>query len=235
MNVFYAPEASDGLALLSEEESRHCVKVLRMRTGQELNLTNGKGDWFTGVLAQADPRACMVEIREKTNGFGQRPVRLHMAVAPTKQIERFEWFLEKATECGIDEITPVLCEKSERSVVRHDRLEKVLLSAMKQSLRAYLPKLNPAVRLKDFLKLPATGSRYIAHCGDGEKSGFAQSCPAGKDALVLVGPEGDFSLDEVMMAKHQGFSQVSLGQHRLRTETAALALCIAFNLKNELL
>jgi 16S rRNA (uracil1498-N3)-methyltransferase len=235
MNVFYAPAAEEGFAVLSGEESHHCVKVLRMRTGQELFLTNGKGDWFLGSLTQADPRACMVEIREKKTGYGQRPAKLHMAVAPTKQSDRFEWFLEKGTECGIDDITPVICEKSERNAVKSARLEKVLLSAMKQSMRAFLPRLHPAVKLKDFLQQPFDGLKFIAHCGDGPKSGFSEVCQPGQNALILIGPEGDFSPEEVLLAREKGFVSVSLGQHRLRTETAALALCIAFNFMNDLL
>jgi 16S rRNA (uracil1498-N3)-methyltransferase len=235
MNVFYAPSADQGFAILSDEESRHCVKVLRMRPGEEVFLTDGKGGWFSGVLAEADPRACLVQVREARMAYRERPVRLHIAVAPTKQTDRLEWFLEKATECGIDEVTPVICEKSERTVVKPERLERVLLTAMKQSLRAYLPRLNPARPLAEFLESDQQGEKFIAHCREGEKKGLLQDCPPGRDVLVLIGPEGDFTAGEVELALGQAYRPVSMGPHRLRTETAALTACIAFNLNNGLL
>lgn len=235
MHVFYAPSAEQGHAVLSEEESRHCVKVLRMRPDQELILVDGKGNWFEAVLTEANPKGCVVRITNKRTDYLARPVGLHMAVAPTKQIDRFEWFLEKATECGIDQVTPVYCEHSERTVIKPPRLEKLLLSAMKQSLRAYLPRLNPAVDLKAFLKQAHEGQKLIAHCGEGQKQGFGQVYAPGRDALVLIGPEGDFSADEIALALEQGFSPVGLGPHRLRTETAALAFCVTFNFMNKLI
>lgn len=235
MNVFYAPSANQGCAVLSDEESRHCVKVLRMRAGEEAFLTDGKGGWYTAVLAEADPRACLMQVREARSAYRERPVRLHIAIAPTKQTDRLEWFLEKATECGIDEVTPVICEKSERTVVKPERLERVLLTAMKQSLRAYLPRLNPARRLAEFLESDQKGEKLIAHCREGEKHGLLQGAAPGRDMLVLIGPEGDFTAEEIDLALGLGYRPVSMGPHRLRTETAALTACIAFNLKNGLL
>lgn len=235
MNVFYAPSADQGFAVLNDEESRHCVKVLRMRPGEEVFLADGKGGWFRGELTEADPRACLVQIRETWSDYRKRPVRLHIAVAPTKQSDRLEWFLEKATECGIDEVTPVICEKSERTVLKPQRLEKILLTAMKQSLRAYLPRLNPVRRLADFLGSDFQGEKFVAHCREGEKQGLLHACTPGKDAVVLIGPEGDFTAGELGQALARGYHPVSMGPHRLRTETAALTACIAFNLKNGLL
>ncbi len=222
------------MLILSQEESHHAVKVLRLRPGQQIAITNGHGKWFEGELTEANARACVVNIIRREEQ-PPRPFRLHMAVAPTKNIDRFEWFLEKATECGIDEITPIFCENSERHVVKPERLEKVLVAAMKQSLRAYLPVLNPPEKLHDFLKKEAQGTKLIAHCGQGERNTIISTYISGQDAWILIGPEGDFSKVEVKAALEAGYAPITLGQHRLRTETAALALCINLNFVNGLL
>lgn len=234
MHVFYSAVNADQMLILSQEESHHAVKVLRLREGQEVVVTDGRGKWCQGKLVQANARGCVVHIT-KMEEQTARPFRLHMAVAPTKNIDRFEWFLEKATECGIDEITPVFCENSERHVIKPERLEKLLVAAMKQSLRAYLPVLNPAMKLKDFLKKEVQGSRLIAHCGNEDRNALQNIYVPGQDAVVLIGPEGDFSVTEVAEALQAGYQAISIGDYRLRTETAALTLCINLNFVNGLL
>ncbi len=187
-----------------------------------------------GILQDTGSKEAVFSIAQKEN-IGKRPFRLHMALAPTKNIDRFEWFLEKATECGIDEITPVICEKSERRVIKPQRLEKILVAAMKQSLRAFLPRLNAATPLETFLRQPLANSRFIAHCAEGSRKHLRDVYMPGSDALFLVGPEGDFSDREIETAIEQGFTAISMGKHRLRTETAALALCVQANTMNALL
>ncbi|MEE4176556.1 MAG: 16S rRNA (uracil(1498)-N(3))-methyltransferase [Bacteroides sp.] len=234
MHVFFSPGLDGDMLVLSPEESHHAVKVLRLQEGQVVVVTDGKGKWDKGLLAEANAKGCVINVTE----HGEQPPRpfyLHMAVAPTKHIDRFEWFLEKATECGIDEITPVFCENSERNIIKPDRLEKLLVSAMKQSLRAYLPLLNPGIRLKEFFKQPADGVRIIAHCGPEDRNTINDLYTAGQKLTVLIGPEGDFSESEVKDAFGAQFLPVKLGNYRLRTETAALAVCIQFNSINQLL
>lgn len=234
MHVFYSLITDGPMLILSQEESHHAVKVLRLRPGQQVVVTDGQGKWFEGELAEANARACVVNITRREEQAA-RPFRLHMAVAPTKNIDRFEWFLEKATECGIDEITPVFCENSERNIIKPERLEKVLVAATKQSLRAYLPVLNPPLKLQDFFKKEIQSTKLIAHCGNGERNTLQNVYEPGQDAVVLIGPEGDFSENEVQSALEAGYKPITLGQHRLRTETAALALCINLNFVNGLL
>jgi 16S rRNA (uracil1498-N3)-methyltransferase len=234
MHVFYSPLTDGQMLILSQEESYHAVKVLRLREGQTVVVTDGLGKWYKGKLAEANARACLVNILER-EVQPPRPFHLHMAVAPTKNIDRFEWFLEKATECGIDEITPVFCENSERNIIKPERLEKLLVAAMKQSLRAYLPILNPANGFKDFLSKKTQGAKMIAHCGDGVRNNLNALYSAGQNITLLIGPEGDFSENEVKAALNAGYKPITLGDYRLRTETAAVALCINLNFVNGLL
>ncbi len=235
MHIFFAPDISDDLATLNQEESHHCVKVLRMQKDQEVMVTDGFGSWCKAVVRLPHPKATQLVITERTEAYGKRTFHLHMAVAPTKNIDRFEWFLEKSTECGIDEITPVYCRQSERRTIKPHRLEKIVMAAMKQSLRAYLPRLNPAVAFNDFMQRPAVSNAFIAHCAEGEKPLLQEVCSPGKATTLLVGPEGDFTMEEVAAAKETGFREISMGQHRLRTETAAMALCVQANTINGLL
>ncbi len=223
------------MVALSPEESRHCIKVLRMIEGGDAVIVDGHGTWCQAQLADPNPRKATFIVKERIRDFGKRPFHLHMAVAPTKSIDRFEWFLEKATECGIDEITPVICENSERRVIKPQRLEKILVAAMKQSLRASLPRLNDAIPLESFLRQPLPGSRFIAHCAEGDKKHVRDVYEAGHNALFLVGPEGDFADSEIEATAAQGFTAISMGAHRLRTETAAMALCVQVNSMNALL
>ncbi len=235
MHVFYIPEIKENLLTLSQEESRHCTKVLRLKQGDEVILTDGKGGWHKAMLAEPHPRACVVQITKRQEEQDKRPFHLHLAVAPTKNIARFEWLLEKATECGVDEITPVLCEHSERTVVKLPRLQKIMIASMKQALRSRLPVLNPEVNLDAFLEQDLPEKKFIAHCQGGEKQRFKELYEKGQDALVLIGPEGDFSPKEVGIAGSKGFEAITMGRHRLRTETAAMALCVEANFLNDLI
>lgn len=231
MHLFYTPYISGTSYTLIEEESKHAVRVLRLTEGDEIQLIDGKGNFFEARIVDANPKHCSVEVIGQQAEYGKRNSYLHIAVAPTKNIDRLEWFLEKATEIGIDEITPILCEHSERKVIKDDRLEKVIVSAMKQSLKAYLPKLNPMTPLSELLGADFSGKKFIAHCYEQDKRTLKNEVVGSLSNLILIGPEGDFSEAEVEMAiKTNGFIPVSLGQSRLRTETAALVACHTCNL-----
>ena len=226
MQLFYDPslESDSKTCVFGREESRHILRVLRKKTGDTIRVTNGKGSIFEGKIVDPSLQACRIEITEHEK-YIEPMYALHLAVAPTKNIERFEWFLEKATEIGIDEITPVICEHSERKVIKKHRLEKRIQSAMKQSLRPFLPKLNDAISLKDFLEQDTPGLKFIAHCQEGEKVELKRRVAPDKDILILIGPEGDFSNSEINLAVQKGYWPVSLGDFRLRTETAAILAC----------
>jgi len=232
MHIFYEENLQNDLVELSPEESRHCTKVLRLKAGDEIGFVDGKGLFASARLVDVNARSTTATITHREHK-PKRDFHLHMAVAPTKSIDRFEWFLEKATECGIEEITPIICAQSERTVIKRDRLKKILLAAMKQSQRAWLPKLNNAVRFKDFVKnIKTETTAFIAHCGEGEKQSLKQVYQPGKDVLIMIGPEGDFNREEIELAGEKGIQAISLGQNRLRTETAALVACMEVNFMN---
>jgi 16S rRNA (uracil1498-N3)-methyltransferase len=233
MQLFYVPNVAENEIVLDETESKHAIRVLRLNVGDKIQVVNGKGGFFLAEITQPHPKKCKLSILESHTEFGKRRFNLHMAIAPTKNIDRFEWFLEKATEIGIDEITPVLCEHSERKTIKPDRLEKILVSAMKQSLKAYLPKLNPIVSFNEFLIKNEGEQKYIAHCNEGEKEHLQNEVEKEKSVTILIRPEGDFSPEEVEQAKKNGFCEISLGSSRLRTETAAIVACHIVNLVNE--
>ncbi len=238
MQIFYAPYIKSPLHILSEEESRHCVRVLRLGEGDSVNLVDGRGGIYTARIHRADPRGCVLRLEGETIQLGKRPYRLVMAVAPTKNSDRFEWFLEKATEVGIDAVVPIECNNSERRVFRPERAEKVLVSAMKQSLKACLPTLEPLTPLFEVLCRPFDGVKLIAHCRRKDETPTAdripitEALPPRTAALILIGPEGDFTTEEVALAERHGFVPISLGQSRLRTETAALVATTAVYLAN---
>ncbi len=226
--LFYTPKIENGLALLEEEESRHLVSVLRKKPGDKLDITDGKGKFYTAELSECGKKQALARILTSIDETRERPFRIHIAMAPTKNMERFEWFLEKATELGVDEITPVLCKRSERETVRHDRMEKILVSAMKQSLRGTLPKLNALTPFRDVIKNTSETQRFIPWCGE-EGLPYLKTCiQRDSDVIILIGPEGDFTPDEAALAMQNGFRGVSLGTTRLRTETAGIyALLVA--------
>lgn len=223
MQLFYSPEINSDIAsfIFDKEESKHIVRVLRKKEADIIHLTNGKGWLFEGEITLALEKKCEIKIIT-SKFFKPSDYELHLVVAPTKMNDRYEWFLEKATEIGVSEITPIICEHSERKEIKTERFEKILLSAMKQSLQYYLPKLNPPLRFSDFIRKENSGQLFIAHCIETDKKELAKEVnPKGK-ITVLIGPEGDFSEKEVQMALDQSYTPVSLGNTRLRTETAAV-------------
>lgn len=236
MQLFYTPDIEPHHAafLLNEEESKHAVRVLRLQVGDTLHLVDGKGGLYETEILDAHPKRTSLKILKVQTEFGMLPYRLHMVVAPTKNMDRLEWFLEKATEVGLHEFTPIICEHSERKEVKVERLEKVAISAMKQSLKAYMPRVNPAISFHKFIQ-QATETRTnkgLAHCVDAEKKYIATAFEPKGDYLLLIGPEGDFSEKEISQALDAGFIPISLGDARLRTETAALASTIEVSLLN---
>ena len=228
MNLFYAPDILQTLAL-PEEESQHCAKVLRMKAGEHIHIIDGVGGLYEAEILEAHPKRTQVSIISEQHEYGRRPFRLHLAVAPTKNIDRFEWFVEKATEIGFDELTPLCCRYSERKVIKPERIEKILVSAAKQSLKAYVPRLNPMITAKEFIGnssfLIPHSSLFIAHCYDQPKLHLFNACQPGGDVVVMVGPEGDFSEEEVELALRNSFQAITLGESRLRTETAGVVAC----------
>jgi 16S rRNA (uracil1498-N3)-methyltransferase len=233
--LFYVPDIScEKNIFLPEAESQHAVKVLRLKAGDIIHLINGKGSLFEAEIINPHNKRCEIEIiASKTEA--PTAYSLHIAIAPTKMNERFEWFLEKATEIGIQEITPIICQRSERKEVNRARSERVLVAAAKQSHHLYMPKLNEACLFEQFLQKTATFNtqKCIAHCLDEDKKSLQQVYEKGKDILVLIGPEGDFSEMEIDAALKAGFLPVSLGESRLRTETAGIVACHTIVLKNE--
>lgn len=224
MQLFYAPEITIPRYTLPEEESKHCLRVLRMELGDELHLTDGRGTMYRCKVVDANAKRCTVEVVERIDNYEPLPYRLTMAVAPTKNIDRFEWFLEKATEVGITEIYPIECDHSERRQIKLDREQKVITAAVKQSLKAYHPTLHPLTDLRTLLTMEFDGEKYIAHCNDslGEREYLGKLLKKEGNALILIGPEGDFSPEEITFALRNGFKPISLGKQRLRTETAAV-------------
>jgi 16S rRNA (uracil1498-N3)-methyltransferase len=228
--LFYTTKIENGFAHLDEEESRHLLTVLRRKVGDRLQLTDGQGFFYEAELAEAGKRQALARIISKKKAPPERAAKLHIAIAPTKQIERFEWFLEKAAEIGVDEITPLLCQRSERDTVRLDRLEKILISAMKQSLRAWLPKLNELTRFQKFATNSTESQKRIAWCSADPLPHLKTTLLPQESTVVAIGPEGDFSPEEVELALQNGFTGVSLGTARLRTETAGVLAVGVFNL-----
>jgi len=234
MHLFYTPDITENTYTLSEEESKHCVRVLRMANGDEIELMDGKGSIYKAEIIDNNPKRCTVKI-VNTIKTEQRKFHLHIAIAPTKSIDRTEWFLEKATEIGVDELSLLNCQNSERTVIKAERLGKVLISAIKQSKNAYLPQLNELVDFNTYISTNQhfKGKKFIAHCYSNDLPHLKSKYNSLENVLVLIGPEGDFSLEEVKLAEANGFTSISLGKNRLRTETAALYACNTINVINE--
>ena len=241
MHLFYCKEMTPtGLCTLDAEESRHAVRVLRMREGDPIEVTDGRGNLYRCRVVAADDRACVVEVVEQDHSIPSPQSSIHLAVAPTKNPSRMEWLVEKVVEVGVGEITLLQCDHSERSFLKTDRLEKLAVSAMKQSLHLTLPCIHPAVPLREWLQshidifADSHIQKFIAHCEAGQpRTPLAAALRPGRDAVALIGPEGDFSEEEIALALAHGFQPVSLGPSRLRTETAALYAVTAFNLIND--
>ncbi|WP_445734616.1 16S rRNA (uracil(1498)-N(3))-methyltransferase [Mariniflexile sp.] len=234
MQLFYNPNIHENTQQFSfeKEESKHIVKVLRKNVGDLLHITNGKGWLFTAEITLANINNCLANIVSKELQ-PKRHYNLHVAVAPTKMNDRFEWFLEKATEIGVDAITPIICDHSERKTIKPDRFEKILQSAMKQSLNCYVPKLNEAIAFKDFINQDFKGDLFMAHCEETDRKSLKQQLKPKQDITILIGPEGDFSTKEIDMAIKNKFIPVTLGSNRLRTETAAIVACHSVAFINE--
>lgn len=226
MHLFYAPGLSDEpYYTLSPEESHHAVRVLRLNPGNEIILVNGRGGWYHSRIISPGPKACSVEVLSLSQDIGKPAYHLHIAIAPTKQIDRYEWFLEKTTEIGISEITPLICDHSERRDVKTDRQMRIVIAAMKQSLKAFHPVIHEPASFKNFIKNSFPGAKTIAHCQPGLRQGLDKTIQANEPVTILIGPEGDFSDAEIAVAREHGFLPISLGSSRLRTETAGVVAC----------
>jgi len=235
MQLFYSPDISEMVSTYTfdKTESRHIVRVLRKQETDVLHITNGKGFLFIAEISIASDKKCLVNIISVVEKKKKWNYNLHIAIAPTKLNDRMEWFIEKATEIGIDEITPIICKHSERKVIKLERLEKIALAAMKQSLKFHLPKIHPAVTFKEFIKSKPTGDLFIAHCEEQDKKSFKNQIKPDTDITILIGPEGDFSPSEIEIGLQNKYTPVSLGESRLRTETAALVACHSVAFVNE--
>lgn len=234
MHLFYTPDITPANKdwFLTEEESKHCTRVLRLEKGDQVNLIDGKGGLYTATISDAHPKHTILHIEAVITEYGKRNHYLHIAVAPTKNLDRLEWFLEKATEIGIDEVSLIITQRSERKEAKIDRLNKIITAAMKQSLKAYHPILNEAISFNKFINQHFDGQKFVAHCADGEKAAIKDQFKLNGNYLVMIGPEGDFAEKEVGEALQNGFKAITLGESRLRTETAALEACFEVNFLN---
>jgi 16S rRNA (uracil1498-N3)-methyltransferase len=226
MQIFYAPAIMDNTCILGKDESRHCIRVLRMTKGSPVKLIDGLGNLFEGYIVVPDPVRCEIAITETHRNFEKRDYRLHIAISPLKNHDRFEWFVEKSVEMGIDEITPIICRNTEKSGIKKERINNIIISAMKQSLKAFRPVLNEPRAFYDFGIADFTAVKMIAHCNPGyDRNKIDIVYQRNMDAVILIGPEGDFSEEEISLALKNGFKPVHLGNSRLRTETAGIAAC----------
>ncbi len=234
MQLFLSHHINNGFITLDEQESWHCVKVLRHVSGDAISVIDGAGGFYKGLLTEAHPKHCVVQITHQEQEYKKRPYFLHIAIAPTKNSDRMEWFAEKAVEAGIDEISFVYCKNSERKTIKTDRVKKVIESAVKQSVQAYIPKVNELISFNEFIKLSNNSNekKLIAHCREGISSALSAQITKQSKVLCLIGPEGDFTNEEIELALKSGFEPVSLGLNRLRTETAGLYTAIALNYIN---
>jgi len=231
MILFYSEDCDGEHATLVESEAIHCRVALRKNLGDMINITDGRGNGFEGQITKLGKKVVEVQILKTIELSKIQDFHIHVAIAPTKNISRFEWFLEKATELGISEITPILCSRSERKIIKEERLKKILVSAMKQSLKSKMPKLNPLTKLTDFLKQEVLGQCFIAHLEE-DPALLIKSYTVGSDVVILIGPEGDFTLEEIAEAKKASYKSVSLGEYRLRTETAGIAAVQSIHFAN---
>ena len=224
MQLFYNSQISpsDKQFTFNKIESKHMVRVLRKKEGDLLNITNGDGFLFTAKISIANDKKCIVSIIDSTKKSKPWSYTLHIAIAPTKNNDRFEWFLEKATEIGIDEITPIICDRSERKVLKLERMQKIIESAAKQSLKYHFPKLNDPIKFEDFINTHSTGKLFIAHCEDLKKESLQLLCKTKDKITILIGPEGDFTPNEINKAIAKDYQAITLGESRLRTETAGI-------------
>lgn len=233
MHLFYTPDIAETLTL-PEVESGHCVRVLRLVEGDEIGLIDGRGTFYRAAIDLAHNKRCKVRILEERIQPAHWAGPIEIAIAPTKNLDRMEWFTEKTTEMGIDAIVPLLCRFSERKELKVERIEKIAISAMKQSLKAVLPRIDEMTPFERYVREPFDGQKFIAHCyADEERKLLSQTYKAGSSARILIGPEGDFSPEEVSLAIENGYVPISLGASRLRTETAGVVACHTLHTLNE--
>jgi 16S rRNA (uracil1498-N3)-methyltransferase len=234
MQIFYAPDITGSTYTLDSNESKHLVRVLRMSKGASVRLIDGKGGIYEGIISDPDQNRCVIEITGKTAEFEKRNYRLHLAISPLKNPERFEWLIEKVVEIGVDEITPLICKNTEKPGIKTVRINNIIVSAMKQSLKANKPILNDPCTFKDFISLNTNGIRMIAHCDESKtRSKISDIYSKNSNAVVMIGPEGDFTEEEVESAAGSGFLPIHLGASRLRTETAGIAACHSIYFLNQ--
>jgi len=234
MQIFYVHDLDGDSCTMDETESRHCARVLRMSKGDRVNLIDGKGVFCEGVITDPDPRGCTIRITDRKEEFEKRNYRLHIAISPLKNPDRFEWFIEKSVEIGVDELTPLICRNTEKPGIKKDRINNIIVSAMKQSIKSYRPVLNDPQDFSEFIRRDYSGLKIIAHCCQSQqRSAITDIYFKGNDAVIMIGPEGDFSEDEIAGAIDKGFMPVHLGRSRLRTETAGVAACSAVYFINQ--
>jgi 16S rRNA (uracil1498-N3)-methyltransferase len=226
MQIFYAPVVNGETCVLDKSESKHCIRVLRMKRGTEVQFVDGKGNLYTGFISDPDPLKCKIEITSVIHNFEKRNYRLHIAISPLKNHDRFEWFVEKSVEIGIDVITPLICCKTIKPGIKVERVENIIISAMKQSIKAEKTRFKKPAPFEDFINLEHGGVLLIAHCRDTiDRIKINDVYSKGEDAVIMIGPEGDFSDEEIEKASRKGFRQIHLGESRMRTETAGIAAC----------
>lgn len=234
MQVFYAPDINGSEFTLDENESRHLVRVLRMQQGSGVKLIDGKGNLYEGIIDVPDQKRCVIRVTGVQKDFEKRNYRLHIAISPLKNPDRFEWFVEKAVEIGIDEITPLLCRNTERKGIKTERINSIIVSAMKQSLKACRTVLNEAIPFAEFVKSELSGVKLITHCNTyHDRKNVKDVYHKGQRAIIMVGPEGDFSREEIELASQNGYIHVHLGNSRLRSETAGIAACYSVYFINQ--
>jgi 16S rRNA (uracil1498-N3)-methyltransferase len=226
MQIFYAPDITGDSYILNENESKHLIRVLRMTKGSKVRLIDGMGNMYEGIIIDPDKKKCCIKIISKNSDFEKRDYKLHIAISPVKNNERFEWFIEKVVEIGVDEITPLICKNTEKFGIKTDRINNIIISAMKQSLKAYKPMLNEPISFKEFIDSEYSGKKIIAHCNDTiDRYKVTDVYHKGENICMAIGPEGDFCYDEIEYAIKNGYSSVHLGKSRLRTETAGISAC----------
>jgi 16S rRNA (uracil1498-N3)-methyltransferase len=235
MQIFYAPGIYGDSWILDEKESKHCIRVLRMEEGTPVKLIDGKGNLYEGVIKRADQKACEISIQNIIKNFEIRNYKIHIAISPLKNPERFEWFVEKSVEIGIDEITPLICRNTEKLKIKSERIKNIIVSAMKQSIKACLTQLNEPILFDEFIKRDLPVNKLIAHCNSsiGERLKIDNVYSKGEDVVIIIGPEGDFDENEISKATKAGFKPVHLGMSRLRTETAGIAACHSIYFLNQ--
>ncbi len=234
MQIFYAPGLKGDIYRLDEKESKHCIRVLRMTKGTPVKLTDGKGNLYEGVISEPDQEGCIIKIKNVLTNFEKRSYHLHIAISLLKNSERFEWFVEKSVEIGIDQITPLICKNTEKHGIKKERINNLIISSMKQSLKADITLLNDSCLFNVFIQKTFSGKKMIAHCNPGlERNKIDKEYSRGSDAVILIGPEGDFTESEIKSALSNGFKPVHLGMSRLRAETAGIAACHSIYFMNE--